>query len=261
MLLRILHLYPDLLNQEQSNILVLSRRAQWRGIDLEISEARRSDPWSLKNCDLVFLGSGTVEAQTAVAQDWSDKIPSLREAVDNGLVLLAISAGYQLLGTAIRTAEGNIIPGAGIFSTATKIKPRRLEGPVAVRLSFLRSAQPVVGYENHQGHTRIASSSSVVCQKNTVVPLGRVVYGQGNNGQDQTEGARYKNALGTYIQGPVLAKNPHLADFLLEQALSHRYGQVRLSPLDDRLENQANQEFFDQYRPHPLTQLLFSRRR
>ncbi len=92
-------------------------------------------------------------------------------------------------------------------------------------------------------------------------PLGRVIYGQGNNGQDQTEGARYKNAVGTYIQGPTLARNPpHLADFILEQALSRRYDQVRLAPLDDRLENQANQEFFTGYRPHPLKQILLSRR-
>lgn len=258
MLLKILHLYPDLLNLENGNIIVLTQRAKWRDIDVEVEEARQADPWPLENSDLVFLGSGTTEAQIAVAQDWPDKIAALREAVDHGLPLLAVTAGYQLLGTGIRTTEGNLIPGAGVFPITTEIKQRRLDGPIAVGLSFLRSNQPVVGYENHRGHAYKVPTATA--QKNTATALGKVIYGQGNNGQDQTEGTRYKNALGTYIQGPTLARNPHLADFLLEQALDRRYGQVRLSPLDDRLENQANQEFFSQYRPHPLAKLLFSRR-
>lgn len=261
MLLKILHLYPDLLTLETGNIIVLAQRAKWRGIEVQVNEARQSEAWQLENSDLVFMGSGTAEAQTAVAQDWTDKTAALHEAVEHGLTVLAIAAGYELLGTTIQTAGGNMIPGAGIFPMVTKIKPHRLEGPIAIQISFLRSQQPVVGYENHRGHTQLAALPSTTAQENTIAPLGRVIYGQGNNGQDQTEGARYKNALGTYIQGPVLAQNPHLADFLLEQALSRRYGQVRLSPLDDRLENRANQEFFNQQRPHPLTRLLFSRRR
>ena len=257
MQLRILHLYPDLLNQEKGSILVLAQRARWRDIDVKINEVRRSDPWPLKNCDLVFLGSGTIEAQSVVAQDWPDKITALKEAVDSGLALLAIAAGFQLLGTGISTVTKEMIPGAGIFNMVTEMRSRRLEGPIAVRMPCLQSEQPVVGYENHHGRTRVISIAAG--QEKVASPLGRVIYGQGNNGQDQTEGARYKNAVGTYIQGPTLARNPHLADFILEQALSRRYDQVRLAPLDDRLENQANQEFFHRYRPHPLKQILLSR--
>ncbi|MGI6129240.1 MAG: type 1 glutamine amidotransferase [bacterium] len=259
MRLRILLLYPDLLNLEQGNIPVLLQRAKWRGIDTEVKEAKRSEPWPVDDSDLVFIGSGTLEAQTAIIQDWPGKVSALAQAVDNGLALLAIGIGFQLMGTEIRTHGNDTISGAGIFNMVTEIKPRRLEGPIAVKLPFLRSKQPMVGYENHHGHTRIVSISAA--HERTATPLGRVIYGQGNNGLDQTEGARYKNAVGTYIQGPVLARNPHLADFLLEQALSRRYGHVHLSPLDDRLENQANQEFYLQYRPHPIEQLLLSRRR
>lgn len=242
MKLTIGYFYPELLNLygDRGNILCLLRRCQWRGIKTEIKKISVKYPIiQLSNCpiDLLFMGGGPDRAQVAVAQDLKKKGPWIREYIERGGIGLFICGAYQLMGHYYRAADGSQLPGLGIFDLYTrhfgKNKPRCI-GNVAIKLSAEISnySPTLVGFENHGGRTYLGKK---------VKPLGRVVRGFGNNGEDKTEGAVYKNAFGTYLHGPLLPKNPHFADYLILLALENKYGEgVKLTPLDDTLEWQAH---------------------
>lgn len=239
MKLRLGHLYPEFLNLygDRGNVLILRRRAEWRGIDVEVTTISLGDPLDPGAFDLLFLGGGPDQEQGVASSDLFAKGPALKEAVEGGTALLAICGGYQLLGEYYRTAKGEILPGVGLFAAYTEAGNKRLKGNIAIQVAELGTEHPVIGFENHGGRTFLQGAQ----------PLGRVIYGDGNNGSDGTEGARYKNAIGTYLHGPLLSKNPHLADYLLRLALQRRYGEVKLAPLDDSLELATNTALYRRF--------------
>lgn len=238
--LRICHLYPDLMNiyGDRGNIIALMRRAAWRGLAVRIGAAGVGERVDFGAWDLVFIGGGQDREQGLVAEDLvRTKSRSLVAAVDDGLPLLAVCGGYQLLGRYYRTGEGHDLEGIGLFDLHTEAGGRRMIGNVVIESGLLNGlGRTVVGFENHSGRTFLSPG----CE-----PLGRVLVGVGNNGQDGGEGAVYKHAVGTYLHGSLLPKNPRLADWLLRHALERRYGsrvaERSLTPLDDTVEERAHE--------------------
>lgn len=236
--LRICHLYPDLLNLygDRGNIIALSRRAGWRGIKVVVTRAGLNDETDFGKVDLAFIGGGQDREQALIAADFvKNKRHSLVAAVEEGLPLLAVCGGYQLLGRYYRLATGAELPGVGLFDLWTEAGQRRMIGNVVVECD-LWTGEPrtLVGFENHSGRTFLGPGTR---------PLGRARIGRGNNGGDGQEGAVYRNAVGTYLHGSLLPKNPRLADWLLGRALARRYGEDaagELAPLDDSVEDLAH---------------------
>lgn len=235
--LRICHLYPDLLNLygDRGNLLTLQRRCEWRDIACIIEPISLGQPFHASSYDLVFLGGGQDYEQNLLHQDLLvDKGPAIRDAVDAGLVFLCICGGFQLMGHYYEEQDGHRIECLGALDLHTVGRPERMIGDTVYTSSFLaeRGRDPVlVGFENHSGRTYLGP---------TVRPLATVTRGSGNNGEDQTEGAIYKNVYCTYSHGSFLPKNPDMADALIEIALERRYNQpIALKLLDNQLENNA----------------------
>ena len=241
MKLRIAHLYPRLMNiyGDRGNIVCLVRRCRDRGIEVEVAELALGDQLDPAQYDLIFIGGAQDREQRRVAEDLrSVKGEALRQAVEAGVTVLAVCGGYQLFGRSYREATGEELEGLGIFDLWTEHpgpNARRLIGNVVAELlpDDGREGGSLVGFENHGGRTYLGAKAT---------PLARVRSGSGNNGRDGTEGARYKNAFGTYLHGSLLPKNPRFGDRLIELALRRAHGDdVRLAPLDDKLEEQAHQ--------------------
>lgn len=234
--LRICHLYPDLLNLygDRGNLLALVNRARWRGVDVRVDESTLGVPLRSGEHDLYFIGGGEDRQQRLAAGDLRErKRGALEHAAARNAVVLAVCGGYQLLGHYYRPAEGEDLIGIGLLDITTEHpgpRARRLIGNIVIH-SGVVDGQTLVGFENHGGRTRLGSAAQ---------PLGTVVAGFGNNGEDRTEGAVSGNVYGTYIHGPLLPKNPALTDHLLSTALAVRYGEAPLTPLDDRLELAAH---------------------
>lgn len=239
MVLRLCHLYPDLLNLygDRGNILTLAHRARARGIAVEVTEVPVGRPLGdPRHYDLFFLGGGEDRQQALAAADLAgEKGEALRAAAADGAVVLAVCGGYQLLGHSYRPAEGPDLPGVGLLDVITHHPgpgARRLIGNIVVRWEDgPHPRATLVGFENHGGRTRLGPQAR---------PLGRVVVGFGNNGEDRTEGAVQGTVVGTYLHGPLLPKNAAFADHLLARALARRYGPVALAPLDDVVEEAAH---------------------
>ncbi len=234
--LRLIHLYPDLMSVygDRGNVLALVRRAEWRGIDVEVNQLSVGDELDPSEADLIFFGGGQDREQEVVSPDFlRQKGEAVRQAVEDGAALLSVCGGYQLLGQSYTTVDGQELPGAGLFDVRSVPGPKRHIGNVLIETFLDGQPRTLVGFENHSGRTYLGKG---------VPPLGRAVVGAGNNGEDHTEGAIYKGAIGCYLHGSLLPKNPWLADRLLMAALQHRRGEpVELAPLDDRLENEAHQ--------------------
>ena len=232
----LIHLYPDLMSVygDRGNVLALVRRAEWRGIDVEVNQLSVGDELDPSEADLIFFGGGQDREQEVVSPDFlRQKGEAVRQAVEDGAALLSVCGGYQLLGQSYTTVDGQELPGAGLFDVRSVPGPKRHIGNVLIETFLDGQPRTLVGFENHSGRTYLGKG---------VPPLGRAVVGAGNNGEDHTEGAIYKGAIGCYLHGSLLPKNPWLADRLLMAALQHRRGEpVELAPLDDRLENEAHQ--------------------
>ena len=234
MQLRIAHLYPRVMNVygDRGNILSLVRRCRARGIDASVTPLGGGAALVPDAHDLIFIGGAQDREQRRIADDLqSTKGAALREAVEAGAVVLAVCGGYQLFGRFYRESSGAELAGLGVFDLWTEHPgpgvPRLIGNVVAEY-----DGDTLVGFENHGGRTYLGDGME---------PLARVRSGFGNNGKDGTEGARYKNAFGTYIHGSLLPKNPRFADRLIALALCRRYGEdIRLAPLDDRLEDAAH---------------------
>jgi CobQ-like glutamine amidotransferase family enzyme len=234
--LRLAHLYPKLMNLygDRGNILCLRRRCRQRGIALTVDELELGETLDPNACDLVFIGGAQDREQRRVATDLLEtKAEALHQAVAEGVVLLAVCGGYQLLGRYYRPAAGEELAGVGIFDAWT-VHPgptaRRFIGNVVVRWQ----GGTLVGFENHGGRTYLEPGAR---------PLATVISGFGNNGRDGSEGAiQGENAFGTYLHGSLLPKNPRFADHLIAQALKRKYGEAELLPLDDALEERAHAE-------------------
>ncbi len=229
--LRLLALYPDQMNiyADRGNILFLQRRCEWRGIGFAHASAGPGDSVDPGAHDLLYLGGGQDRDQRAVAADMvASKREALGAAVDDGVVLLAVCGGYQLLGHSYQLG-GERLPGLGLADLETVREPgERLIGNVAIEVDLGDGPQTIAGFENHGGRTYLGESA---------IPLGRVLKGHGNNGKDGREGVRRDNLIGTYLHGPLLPKNAWLADRLITLALERRYGSApHLAPLEDQLE-------------------------
>ena len=237
------YLYPEIMSGygDRGNLAAITRRCGWRGIAADVRELRLGDPVDAGGVDLFLIGNGGEFHQRLIAADLADiKGPGICEAVDEGAALLAVGAGYELLGRFYQPSRGVELPGARLFDTWTiqqgadltsasctlaEARAGRAIGDLLVQWD----AELLVGFENHSARTYLGP---------TARPLGEVVAGHGNNG-DGGEGVRLGNAIGTYLRGPCLPRNPALTDFLIGAALQRRYGEAELAPLPDQLERAA----------------------
>jgi len=232
--LRLLALYPEQMNiyADRGNILFLQRRCEWRGIEFSYAAAGPGEGLDPGAHDLLYLGGGQDRDQRAVAGDMvATKRDALASAVEDGVVVLAVCGGYQLLGGSYQLGEERL-PGLGLADLETVREPGpRLIGNVAIESDLGTGQQTIAGFENHGGRTYLGAGAQ---------PFGRVLSGFGNNGKDGLEGVRRDNLIGTYLHGPLLPKNAWLADHLISLALERRYGSPpELEPLDDKLERAA----------------------
>jgi lipid II isoglutaminyl synthase (glutamine-hydrolysing) len=233
--IRVGHLYPDYLNiyADRGNIAVLARRAAWRGHELEVDAIGMNEPVEVGAHDLYYVGGGQDREQALVAADLAGK-EGLVQAVEAGAAVLAVCGGYQLLGRFYRERSGAELPGVGLFPLRTIAGERRMIGDVLLDCELVAGQRrTLAGFENHAGRTLLDAGAE---------PLGRVVAGFGNDGESGFEGCRVGRAIGTYLHGPLLPRNPWLADWLLSQALAHRTGgdAPELEPLEDALEAEAH---------------------
>ena len=213
---------------DRGNVLAIEQRATWRGIDVEVREIGMGQPIP-DDIDIFFWGGGQDQEQVAVSKDiQGEKGQALKAAIEDGAAMLAICGGYQLLGNEYRPHDADPLPGIGLFDAVSVAGPERFIGNVVIDSPEFGT---LVGFENHSGLTELADG---------VDPLGRVVVGRGNNGTDGTEGAVYRNAIGCYLHGALLPKNPRLTDWLIRAGLRRRYGADDLEPIDDHLEEQAH---------------------
>lgn len=206
-------IYQDLLNLygDRGNILTLIYRARARGININVVGASLGEPIPA-DVGLIFIGGGQDQEQKIVAQDLQAKNVFLRNFIQKGGPLLAICGGYQLLGEYYQISTGTKISGADVLPIYTKAGNQRMIEDLTVKVILENKQHTMIGFENHSGKTFIKKGS----------PLGQVDRGFGNNGQDKTAGLKYHNVIGTYAHGPLLPKNPFIADFLLNKALEYQ---------------------------------------
>ena len=230
--LNICHLYPDILNLygDRGNILCMKKRLEWRGIGETVTGFSIGQSLEAAAYDLLFVGGGQDFEQEVLLSDLAGgKTGELKAAIEDGLPVLAICGGYQMLGQYYKTWDGAQCDFTGALDLYTIGSKERMIGNYMFTCEELGCE--VVGFENHSGKTYLGSG---------VKPMGRVLAGFGNNGEDGTEGARYQNVFGTYSHGCLLPKNPKLADHILRVALERKYGEAELVPLDDALETAAH---------------------
>lgn len=244
LLLTIAWLYPDLMSTygDRGNIITLTKQCQWRGIEVEIERITlETSTKFLQKCDLIFMGGAQDRQQKIAGEDFRfKKGPVIKVMIENGIPALFVCAAYQAVGHYYQPYQGERIPGPGIFDLYTKHpgdQAKRLIGNVAAEIlasSVARIAyrRTIVGFENHGGRTFLGPK---------LKPFAKVLAGFGNNGEDGFEGAVYKNSIGSYFHGPILPKNPHIAIWLISNALEVKYQKdIQLEPIDDQLEWQAH---------------------
>lgn len=237
MIIRIGHLYPDMLNLygDRGNIIALTQRMQARGIEVVTDAVTMGKSFNADDYDILFIGGGQDFEQDVLLDDLKKgKDVEINKAVHNGVPMLAICGGYQMLGKYYKTYDGKMLDYIGALDFYTEGREDRMIGNYAFKT---KEGIEVVGFENHSGRTYLGD----------VEPLGKMIKGYGNNGEDGTEGVRYKNTFGTYSHGPVLPKNPQLADLLIAKALENKYGKCQLKSLDDELENKAKNQVMKLY--------------
>lgn len=230
MKITIAHLYPDLLNLygDRGNIITLRRRIEQRGIEAEVNEYELHDNIDFNSIDIVFIGGGSDREQKLVCSRLRDFRNEIADFAEGGGSVLAVCGGYQLLGKYYKL-DDETIAGTELLDIYTEQKEGRLIGNIVLESELISST--VVGFENHGGRTYTGNYA----------PLGTVKYGNGNNGEDGKEGVVYKNVIGTYLHGPLLPKNPLLADRIISNALERKCGKkIALSPLDDKVETAAH---------------------
>lgn len=238
MMIRIAHLYPDMLNLygDRGNIIALTERMKARGIEVQTHSITMGKNFNADDYDIIFVGGGQDFEQDVLLDDLKKgKDIEIKKAINSGTVFLAICGGYQMLGKYYKTYDGKMLEYMGALDFYTEGKQERMIGNYAFKT---KEGITVVGFENHSGRTYLGKG---------VEPLGKMIRGFGNNGEDKTEGVRFKNTFGTYSHGPVLPKNPQLADLLISKALENKYGKAELIALDDSLENKAKEQVMKLY--------------
>ncbi len=232
--INIAHLYPKLLNiyGDWGNVLTIKKRCEWRNIEVTIDSIDINDTIDIKKYDFYFLGGGQDQQQIAVAKELQKHKSSLQDARDEKAVFLAICGGYQLLGHYYQPHNGEKLQGISLLDAYTIAGDKRFIGNVTAKCDYM-IPNTLVGFENHSGLTYLQGETE---------PMATVKIGNGNNGKDKTEGARYENVFGTYLHGSFLPKNPHFADYLISLALKKRYKEeIELITIDSELENLAHQ--------------------
>ncbi len=246
-------LYPTLMSTygDRGNIIVLQKRCEWRGIEVKVEHiSTDTNKSKLDSCDLIFMGGAQDTQQEIVNQDlFKVKGEALRKKIEEDTPGLYICGAYQFLGKYYKTADGKELPGLGIFPAYTENPgegTQRLIGNILIHVNSSKFTVPnntrnqapktvnqIVGFENHGGRTYLEDTS---------MAFGKVIKGFGNNGNDSTEGILYKNSIGTYLHGPILPKNPEIADWLIQKALEKKYNEeIKLENLEDTLENKAKE--------------------
>ena len=231
-------LYPELMSTygDRGNIICLAKRCEWRKINAQVLKLNEGfNEKLLDSIDILFMGGAQDVQQEIVSNDFtSSKVKILKKKVENGTPGLYICGAYQFLGKYYKEADGNKIKGLDIFDLYTEhpgVGKERLIGNIAIKTS---DGSVVVGFENHGGRTYLGKN---------LKPFGQVIKGYGNNSIDSTEGAIYKNSIGTYLHGPILPKNPQIADWLIEKALERKYKKkIKLEKLDDSLSQKAKED-------------------
>jgi len=233
--MRICHLYPTLLSVagDRGNLFAIQRRCEWRGFATEVTEVGVGQSADFTQYDLILFHGGQDKEMDVAARDLVNKAASLRDAVEADVAMLAVCAGYQLLGHYYQPFTGPRLEGVGALDLRTEGGSTRFMNHIAVECDFAEGGpQTLVGFENHSGRTYLGRRAE---------PLGRVVAGSGNNGEDGGEGARYRQVYGTYLHGPILPKNPWFTDHLIRAGLRHRYADVApLAALPDGAEERAH---------------------
>lgn len=234
MKLKVLWMYHDLMDLygDKGNIQVIKRRCEKRGIECDVDTCTLNEDKTLSEYDLIFMGGGADKEQSLLVQDLLSRKKEFQKAMDSGTFILLICGGYQLFGKYYLDGDGNKIEGLGFFDYYTESASRsvRCIGNIAVEAVIENEKMTIVGFENHGGQT-----------KNVNSPLGKVLCGQGNSFGCGSEGFYNGQVLGTYMHGPLLPKNPRVADFVIKKALSRRYENVELKALNDEIENKARE--------------------
>lgn len=230
------HLFPDLLNLygDRGNIAALCMRMNLRGIETEVKTYDINDDINFSDLDIVFIGGGSDREQLLVCKRLLKIKSDISQYVENNGTLIAVCGGYQLLGHYYQL-ENEKIEGLDILDICTVQKSPRLIGNIILESDYISST--VVGFENHGGRTYIGSHT----------PLGKVLFGHGNDGESGFEGVVYKNVIATYLHGPLLPKNPVLTDRIIKNAVLKKDSQFLLSDIDSTLENTAHNYILNRF--------------
>ena len=241
--LNILYLYPDILELygDFGNIQVLKYRLEKRGIKVNITPYSIGDNApDFTKFDLVFSGGGADQEQGILAEDLLKYKENIKEAVNNGVFFLLICGSYQLFGKYYKGVEGNVIPGLEVFDYYTEAiedRKKRCIGNIVINTKLNNRETKVIGFENHGGQTF-----------NINTPLGDVIYGNGNKFGDTKEGFMQKNVIATYLHGPLLSKNPELADYIIKYCLDRKFNEdITLQPLNDEFETKCREQLLDRF--------------
>lgn len=241
--LKILYLYPDILDLygDIGNIKVLKYRLEQRNIKAIVDTySINYEKPDFKSYDIIFAGGGADNEQKILADDLLKYKEDIKEAKDAGVFFLLICGAYQLFGKYYKGVEGNIIPGLEIFDYYTEANPVRTQrciGNIVVETTLNGSKTKVIGFENHGGQTFGIDNS-----------FGKVLFGNGNKFNDTEEGFMLSNVVATYLHGPLLSKNPELADYIIKYCLERKYNeQINLDPLDDEFENKCRLQLLEKF--------------
>ena len=210
MKLRICHLYGNLMNTygDNGNLLMLQHRAKKLGYEVETTLISLEEDFNAEDFDIVMFGGGQDYEQTVVAKDLQNKKDALIQYIEDNGVVVAICGGFQLLGRYYVNASGERLNGISAIDVCTNGQfPSRLIGDIEIFNEEF--GETYLGYENHIGRTYLGKNMK---------PLGKVVKGFGNNEEDHVEGCHYKNVFCSYFHGPILVRNQHLANRIIETA-------------------------------------------
>lgn len=227
-MITLLQLYPRNMNiyGDWGNVLVLKRRLEWSGYDVELLSYNPGDQFP-EHVDIIVGGGGQDSGQTAINADLLAIGDRLKALADRDVPMLVVCGLYQLFGRFFRTRDGNTLKGIGLLNIETYGGDERLIGNIVTSSDEFGL---IVGYENHSGQTNLLDGAT---------PLGKVIRGAGNNGEDNTEGARYRNVIGTYLHGSLLPKNPAIADYMIKTAVTKKFGDYEEALIDDRFAREA----------------------
>lgn len=229
--IRIVHLYSHDMNVygDRGNILCLAKRLDWYGYKPVVIHYNQGDKFP-DGADIIIGGGGQDSGQNKIYEDLLSIGSKIKKIADKNVPMLVICGMYQLFGNYFKTSDGKIIKGIGLFDIKTYGKSERLIGNI---LTYSEQFGEIIGYENHSGQTYL--------EKN-IKPFGKVILGAGNNATDSSEGARYKNVIGSYLHGSLLPKNPKVADFLIKQAVINKYGEFSpIKEIDDSIATSARE--------------------